>query len=101
MIKAAVGSASQLPHLAGKPPVEVWSPWAGLQSSGQVVAPGGRAGDVLPACLPAGCCRDCGTPRATMLPRFVEAEGSSRIRALSLILHPKTPALLQQGEASS
>lgn len=39
--------------------------------------------------------------RATTLPRFVVVGGSSRIRALSLTLHPETPARPLQEEARS
>lgn len=101
MIRTAVETYSEL--LAAASPCrqtscESMEPTAYLRSSGQVVAQ--EAGQVM-CHLPAGCCRDRGTHRTMPLPRFAVVGGSSRIRALSLILHPETPTRPWQEEARS
>lgn len=68
MIKAAVGTHSEL--LAAASPCrqtscESMEPMACLLSSGQVVI---REAGQEKCHLPTGCCRDCGTHRATTLP---------------------------------
>lgn len=91
MTKAAVGTHSEL--LAAASPCRQTSheskePMAYPWGSGQVLT--WEAGQEM-CHLPTGCCRDCGTHRATALPPFLVVAGSHSVRALSFTLRPKRP----------